>query len=262
MIMNNNTQQKLLVLDWGIGGLPLFQKLKTALPKTSMVYLSDSGSVPYGKQSSEQLHNRLEEIARFAKSLGITTIAIACNAMSSILSSAAASMESVEVLSLMHSFLPRQLPTNKRIGIIGGKRTIESGIYQKAFVDAGNIVHAEPTQELSALIEAGSFESIPDFLEKTFSRLGKINSLVLACTHYPAASTIIQKMHPKLNLIDPIHALFDECTKRFIQDDVAAKEAAHKYYTTGDASSTMISAGKAFGFHDLPFEKIPLNLSL
>jgi glutamate racemase len=229
-----------------------------------MLYLSDSGSVPYGKQSAEELRHRLKEIAQFASRLGISTIAIACNAMSSILSSASSSIEPAEILSLIHCFLSRPLPTNNSIGIIGGNRTIESGIYQKAFLDAGNTVKAEATQKLSALIEAGNFEAIPLLLEKTFALLGKIDTLVLACTHYPAASVIIQKMHPELKLIDPIHALFDECTKRFAKEQVNHIEAdsIQNYYTTGNVEQTIQSAGIAFGFSGLPFEQIGMDLSI
>ncbi len=274
--MTSIRNYKLLVLDWGIGGLPLFQNLKNALPDIPLLYLSDSGSIPYGKQDGQSLKMRLNEIAVFAREMGIHTIAVACNAMSSILLSLVSSTMSADVLSLIHSFISYPLPTGNRVGIIGGCRTIESGIYQKAFKTAGNTVNACPTQELSAFIEAGNLEAVPPFLEKTFSVLGNIDTLVLACTHYPAVSSIIHDINPGLIIIDPVYALFNECMKRltpefpgetFKTDNIYRNKTTHInnmqiYYTTGDEKASRISAEKAFGFYDLPFKKIPINFRI
>jgi glutamate racemase len=266
----------LLVLDWGIGGLPLFQELRAALPGANLRYLSDSGTVPYGKLSSPELRKRLDEIADFSSGLGLNTIAVACNAMSSVLSAPSSRVGPAEVLSLIHSFLCRRLdplpvgalPSGRRVGVIGGYRTIESGLYQEALKAAGNAVSACPTQGLSALIEAGDFGAIPSLLQEVIPALGDIDSLVLACTHYPAAARIIQSLYPTLDLIDPGRALFDECLSRLGAAPRSTPGTFRQgsngpiYYTTGDPELSRDSAEKAFGFAGLPFHQIPLDLHL
>lgn len=246
----------LAVLDWGIGGLPLFQSLSAALPAADLLYLSDSGSVPYGKQSAGALRRRLGSAAAFAAGLGIRAIAVACNALSSVLPAASTFSGGVEVLSLIHAFLASPLPSGRVIGVIGGIRTIQSGLYQGALEAAGNRVRSCPTQELSALIEAGDMDAVPLFLEKTLAALGAIETLVLACTHYPAVSPLIQNMARNLEIIDPGSALRDSCAARFAAFGDRRCGGGRAYITTGSAENSRRAAERAFGFSGLPFVHI------
>ncbi|MDR1239349.1 MAG: aspartate/glutamate racemase family protein [Treponema sp.] len=267
-----------MALDWGIGGLPFFQALGAALPGADLLYLSDSGSVPYGKQSSGELYRRLEEIAALSAALGTGTLAVACNAMSSVLSVPCSILGGVEVFSLVHTFIASPLPSGRVIGLIGGVRTINSGIYQKALEGVGNRVRSRPTQELSALIEAGDFDAAPAFLEKTLSALGNIDALVLACTHYPAVSALIKKRAPDLEIIDPGAVLLDTCLRRLsgAGPDRGAGQGQNRepglpgpektggrriYLTTGGAEQSRRAAERAFGFSCLPFVKIGVDLN-
>jgi glutamate racemase len=260
--MQKMTGCPLAVLDWGIGGLPLFQSLCAAMPGTDLLYLSDSGSVPYGKQSSGALRRRLEDIAAFAAGLGVRAIAAACNALSSVLPAASVFTAGVEVFSLIHAFLASPLPSGRVIGVIGGIRTIQSGIYQRALEAAGNRVRSCPTQELSALIEAGDMDAVPLFLEKTLAALGDIEILVLACTHYPAVSPLIQNTARSLEIIDPGSALRDSCVERFAAfGDRRPAGGRRVYVTTGSAENSRRAAERAFGFSGLPFAHISPGLN-
>ncbi|MDR1373624.1 MAG: aspartate/glutamate racemase family protein [Treponema sp.] len=261
---------RLMALDWGIGGLPFFQGLCAALPGADMLYLSDSGSVPYGKQSPADLRRRLENIASLAAGLGTGVVAVACNAMSSVLSAPRSTLAGVEVFSLIHAFTDSPLPSGRVIGLIGGVRTINSGIYQQALERAGNRVRSRPAQELSALIEAGDFDAVPAFLEKTLAALGPIDALVLACTHYPAVSPLIQNMAPGLEIIDPGAALLDTCLRRLSgaefnrEQDYPAAEGARgrrTYLTTGGAEQSRRAAERAFGFSGLSFVEMAADLA-
>ena len=76
---------KTLVLDWGIGGLSVYRKLKQLAPRKSYVYLSDSGSAPYGKQAARELAARLNHlVARASERWKISHVVIACNAASTV----------------------------------------------------------------------------------------------------------------------------------------------------------------------------------
>jgi glutamate racemase len=273
--MREKNNMRLAVMDWGIGGLPLFQALRAARPDADLLYISDSGSVPYGRQSPPMLRGRLEEIAAFVGGQGIKTLAAACNAMSSILPAAASPIGAVEVLSVIHAFtgglagrgagLSPPFPRRGRVvGVIGGVRTIESGIYQRALEGAGWAVRSCPAQELSALIEAGDFDAIPGFLEKILSVLGGIDALVLACTHYPAVSPIIERLAPDLAIIDPGSALRDLCLRRLSgpgeQAGSGPAGGRSRYFSTGSAEDSRRAAETAFGFAGLPFEHIAIDL--
>src|SRR6476661_1669802 len=77
---------KLGILDWGIGGVGFYALTRARLPELPVVYWSDAGAVPYGKQAPADLARRLVTIGRWLKrEAGVTHLAIACNAASSVL---------------------------------------------------------------------------------------------------------------------------------------------------------------------------------
>lgn len=56
---------KLGVLDWGIGGVDFAERFRVRMPDIPIVYLSDSGSVPYGKLSAPALALRVARAVAF-----------------------------------------------------------------------------------------------------------------------------------------------------------------------------------------------------
>src|SRR5215203_4207302 len=74
--------QKLGILDWGIGGVSVYRRVKEKLGEVSVVYFSDTGATPYGKMSRGELIGRLTAVIDFLKSKGVTHLVIGCNAAS------------------------------------------------------------------------------------------------------------------------------------------------------------------------------------
>jgi glutamate racemase len=52
-------QRTLGIVDWGIGGIGLLQRLDVRAPRLPVVYWSDTGAIPYGKQQTRDLSARL-----------------------------------------------------------------------------------------------------------------------------------------------------------------------------------------------------------
>src|SRR5260370_39564965 len=75
-----------LIIDWGIGGLSVWRQARRLRPETAFVYLSDTGSLPYGTLSGADLAVRLEQLILHARARwGSETILLACNAASTVL---------------------------------------------------------------------------------------------------------------------------------------------------------------------------------
>ena len=90
------------------------------------------------------------------------------------------------------------------LGVVGGARTIRSGLYRRALATPRRRVIQRIAQPLSAHIEAGRVGT-PAF-ERDWARilgpLGRANAILLACTHYPSAGEAFRRMAPRALLLD------------------------------------------------------------
>lgn len=239
------------ILDYGIGGLSVLAPLVAKHDKVDFVYLADNGATPYGQLSHAALRHRLESLAHYFKSLGVTAILVACNAASSVLSGRHEVFAGVTFYSISPFVLQsvENFPS-KNIGIIGGNRTIESRIYETALRQKNRQVRAVATQKLSLLIEAGitSGDEIDTILAAAFKQLDPAGALLLACTHYPALTATIRKIFPKLTVIDPAQTIAAD----FECPELTKSESGKLlFYCTGDPVKTSTAARSAFA---LPFE--------
>jgi glutamate racemase len=217
---------KLGIIDWGIGGVSLLKKIREK-SDLDIIYFSDTGYLPYGKVETEELRARVSLVIQFLKNRNCDRIAVACNAASTVLPNDKNIFGVIEAaLDLVN-----QMNLNS-IGIVGGKRTIESEIYKKELEKKGINVKQEIAQPLSALIEKGDLHSkeLIREIERIFTPLKNEFHILLACTHYPAITPQINAFLPNAVLIDPIERMCDK-----IMNDVQAYK--------GNNSTTWITSG-------------------
>lgn len=195
-----------VVLDWGIGGLSVYCKLKKAFPHLRIIYFSDSGSRPYGTLTRWQMSDRLMMVLRLLSTqYGVFRFVIACNAASTALPDLQSRLaqEKFEVIGMLEPTLAWLTQDRKNVlktAFIGGKRTVRSGILQRRSGIVGRVA-----QPLSAQIEAGVLTGpvLHRGLQQILLPLKKMKTLILSCTHYPAIAEEIQKHLPQTKLIDP-----------------------------------------------------------
>ena len=73
------------VFDSGLGGLTVVKELQKILPNENIVYLGDTGRVPYGSRSRETIIKYALEDMNFLKSKDIKMIVAACGTVSATL---------------------------------------------------------------------------------------------------------------------------------------------------------------------------------
>jgi glutamate racemase len=200
---------RLGILDWGIGGVGFYALARARLPELPVVYWSDAGAIPYGKQAPAELAGRVVTIARWLKSeAGITHLAIACNAASSV--------------------LPRIDPSDEL---------------------CGRIVRQRVAQPISARVEAGDLSSdgLHRDLDGIMAPLRGVDSLILACTHYPALLGAFAQRAPGAEIVDPAAELLAWAVDAWQLDMAVAGSEPDRVLTTGDVEATTRSALLAFG---------------
>lgn len=234
---------KLGIIDWGIGGIGVYKLIKERRPDISVVYFSDTGATPYGKMSRTELVARLNTVISFLKTKGVTHLVIGCNAASTAIPFLDPQGLKIEgVIDAAVEMTARLKP--KRLGLIGGRRTVVSGVYGKAFAARGIKVEQRIAQPLSGLIESGDISSDKPRAEccRILSPIRNCSHILLACTHYPAIADLIKDfVSADTVLVDPAA----ELVKRAARWKIASGE--DELFTSGDAGQMKESAKRAFG---------------
>ncbi|MBI3115016.1 MAG: glutamate racemase [Candidatus Kerfeldbacteria bacterium] len=199
------------VFDSGIGGLTVVRELRRFLPGKALVYFGDTARTPYGNKSAETVRRFAVEDAAYVLGQGATTLVVACNTMSAVAVDAIRqrfpSVPLFEVIApAVDAVAARRA---KRIGVIGTRATIGSGVYgqriRERLPKAKVIERACPL--LVPLVEEGMFDAaetkrvIRRYLEPLKHQT--VDTLVLGCTHYPfLKDAISHKMGKSCAVID------------------------------------------------------------
>jgi glutamate racemase len=243
-----NTNSCLGIVDWGIGGLGLVQALDRAAPGLPVLYWSDAGATPYGRMRVDELAGRLTIVVDALAERGATEVVLACNAASTVvgrLDGAAIPVEGI----IGHGLASVPEEITGQVGVIGGRRTIAAGHYRRGLARRGRVVLSRVAQPLSAHIEAGRTGS-PQFLAdlaRILAPLQRVEALVLACTHYPAASKWFAGALPHALMIDPAERLAAAIAERYPRTRGTVRPGTRVFLTTGDPEAMRRGAARAWG---------------
>ena len=190
--MNNNP---IGIFDSGIGGMTVAHAIRQRLPNESLVYFGDTAHLPYGEKSEAAIQAYSIKIADVLLQAGCKVIVIACNSASSasyelLKEYVRRDVAVINVIDPMVDLVAKQF-SGKRVGLIGTRRTVASGIYEKKLKENGSQVEltslAAPL--LVPMIEEGFFNNAisHDIVHQYLSdsKLSGIEALFLGCTHYP-----------------------------------------------------------------------------
>ena len=206
------------IFDSGIGGLTIAHAIKNKLPNESLIYFGDTKHLPYGEKSEQAIKDYSLKIAEFLKKNNCKAIIIACNSASSAayyhIKKNINSIPIYNVIDPIVSFISKKY-FNKKIGVIGTKATIQSGIYENKILEKNSTlsVASLETPLLAPMIEEGFFnQEISSTIIKNYlndKKLDKIDILVLACTHYPLIQNEIISFYNKIDVIDSSEIIAD-----------------------------------------------------
>ena len=206
------------IFDSGIGGLTVARAACDLLPNESILYFGDTAHLPYGEKSPELIRKYSTRIALHLVNSGCKAIVVACNSASSnaLRQVVDAVGESIPVIDMVHPVVEAICSEessesvsdcNKKVGLIGTRATISSGLYKSA-VETLNQTRgssidliSRPTPLLASAIEEGFYnDTIPGAVLEAYLEDGyfsEVDSMILGCTHYPLVRDEVMSMLPK-----------------------------------------------------------------
>src|SRR4051812_49030699 len=131
--MKISKEQPVGVFDSGIGGLTVAHAIRKILPGESMIYFGDTAHLPYGDKSEAAIQAYSIKIADMLLHKGCKVIVIACNSASSaayelLKEYVHKDVRVINVIDPMVELITTQF-SGKKVGLIGTKRTVQSGVY-------------------------------------------------------------------------------------------------------------------------------------
>ena len=195
--------QPIGIFDSGVGGLTVAHAIKQILPGESLVYFGDTAHLPYGDKSAESIRYYSHRITEFLLQHNSKVIVVACNSASaSAFDSLKKEFEGktiiIDVIDPVVDYMSTK--SFNKIGVIGTKRTISSGTYEKKIKEKSpsiNVV-SMATPLLVPMIEEGFiFDDISNAIIRSYlsnESLAGIQALILGCTHYPIIKNQISKI--------------------------------------------------------------------
>jgi glutamate racemase len=241
------TSQPIGVFDSGLGGLTILKALQTKLPNEQFIYYGDTAHLPYGDKSEEALISYVTSITRFLKTKECKMIVVACNSATTVIKKASdlpyTQDQIVEVISPIVNLIATQAKY-QRIGIIGTRKTINSGMFNEALAirNPKLVITARATPLLVPLIEDGFMDEkvlFPIF-DSYFENFKNCELLIPACTHYPMIYKQIENYFN--NGLKVLH------TPKIIAEAVA------DYLQTQDLSNTATKLPDEYHLSDLTDE--------
>jgi glutamate racemase len=195
--------QPIGIFDSGVGGLTVAHAIKQILPGESLIYFGDTAHLPYGDKSAESIIYYSKRITEFLLEHNSKVVLVACNtASASAFDTLKKEFEGKTILIDVIDPVVEYLGARKfdKIGVIGTKRTISSGTYEKKIKEKSpsTSVVSMATPLLVPMIEEGFiFDDISNAIIRAYLQTGSlagIQALILGCTHYPIIKNQISKI--------------------------------------------------------------------
>jgi len=261
-------QNPIGVFDSGYGGLTVLKELISVLPEYDYLYLGDNARAPYGSRSFDTVYKYTWQSVQWFFNNGCNLVVLACNTASAKAlrtlqqNNLAAMHTSKRVLGVIRptTEVIGSLTKTGHVGIFGTTGTIQSESYpieiSKFFPEVK--VTQEACPMWVPLIENNEHDNggADYFIEKHIDNLlekdGSIDTVLLACTHYPLLISKIRRKLPDGISIISQGDIVARSLKTYLQNhpemEVSiSRKGKREFYTTGDVDQFKSCALNFYG---------------
>ena len=226
----NKENSPIGIFDSGIGGLTVLKEVRRFLPSEDIVYLGDTAHLPYGTKSSQTIIKLSIANILFLLRMKVKFIIVACNSTSSVALPRIKNFFSLPLLGVVEAGVKAVLEKRvKKIGIIGTPATIKSSTYQKLILKKtkGVKIITQACPLFVPLVEEGWINSkVTEEVAKIYLKKfrGKVDLLILGCTHYPLLKGVIRKRLKGIGLLDSAEEVAKEAKRMLRRANLLRKK--------------------------------------
>lgn len=246
------------VFDSGYGGLTVFKEIVKTLPQYDYIYLGDNARVPYGSRSFETVYKYTRECVNKLFEMGCRLVILACNtasakALRSIQQKDLSQLEELhKVLGVIRptAEIAGELTKTGNVGVLATQGTVASESYKleikKFFPDIQVFQQAcpmwVPLIEHDEYLTPGASYFIKKNVEQLMALSPAIDTILLACTHYPLlADQIKAVVGPKVEVVSQgeiVATSLNDYLKRHPEvEELCSAGSSRTFYTTESTTS-------------------------
>jgi glutamate racemase len=262
------SSQPIGVFDSGYGGLTVLKSIVDKLPGYDFIYLGDNARAPYGNRSFETVYQYTREAVQWFFSKGCPLVILACN------TSSAKALRTIQQQDLAASGTPNRVlgvirPTTEiagllsktgHVGILATSGTVNSESYRleinKFFPDVKVFQQAcplwVPLIENNEHLNPGADYFVQKYVDELLSQSSEIDTVLLACTHYPLLMGKLRKYFPPSIQLVAQGNIVAESLQKYLGhhaeiDARCSKGHRLSFYTTDDNLDFDHHAGYFYG---------------
>jgi glutamate racemase len=241
------------IFDSGYGGLTVMKEIVRRLPSYDFVYLGDNARAPYGNRSFDTVYRYTLECVKWFFAQGSPLVILACNTASAK-ALRTIQQNDLKKLNPSNRVLGVIRPTSEimgnftktgSIGILATNGTVQSGSYAleiKKFAPDVKVVQEAcpmwvPLVENNEYDKEGADYFIRKNIDSLLARDNKIDTILLACTHYPLLIDKLLKYVPGFIRILSQGEIVAESLAKYLVNHPemevrCTKNGTRKFYTT------------------------------
>ena len=188
------------VFDSGVGGISVLKELIRLMPDEKYLYFGDSANAPYGEKTTQQVRQLTLAAAEMLMAPGVKALVVACNtATAAAITALPETYPDTVIIGIEPALkLAADRFPGGRVGVMATPVTLrEEKFSQQAERFADMDIRLIPVPALVSLIEAGHRDDtqIETLLRPVLEPYaGKLDAVVLGCTHYPFAAKTIRRI--------------------------------------------------------------------
>ena len=196
-----NKGDYIAVFDSGVGGISVLRRLKAIMPHERYLYYGDSANAPYGTRLVAQVQQFALNVAEKLRAEGIKALVVACNtATAAAIGVLRGTYPDMIIVGIEPAVkLAADLYPGSTVGVLATPVTLHEEKFitlAERYARVCNIIPL-PAPGLADLVEEGkgNSEEARALLRPLLAPwAGKLDALVLGCTHYPFARQTIQSL--------------------------------------------------------------------
>ena len=267
------------VFDSGYGGLTVLKEIVRHMPQYDYLYLGDAARAPYGNRSFETVYQYTLQCVQWFFSQGCPLVILACNTASAKalrtiqqndLPKIAPDKRVLGIVRPTSEVIGNYTKTNK-VGILATNGTVQSGSYvmeiEKFFPTVTVVQEAcpmwVPLVENKEYEYAGANYFIKKNIDQLLQKDPQIDTILLACTHYPLLLHKIEEYTPvDVNIITQgsivAKSLNDYLQRHPEMEQRISTSGQRSFYTT-DAIEEFNNQGSVFFGQPIHSKHVDLN---
>ena len=262
------SQNPIGVFDSGYGGLTVLKEIIKKLPRYDYIYLGDNARAPYGNRSYETVYRYTLDCVKWFFSQGCPLVILACNTAS------AKALRTIQqndlpkidkekrVLGVIRptAEIIGRLSESKHIGILGTTGTVQSNSYvleiEKFYPDLK--VYQQACPMWVPLVENNEYDNhgtdffVKKYIQQLLQQDVAIDTILLACTHYPLLLEKIKEYSPAdMKILTQGEIVADSLRDYLFRhpeiENKCSQAGGREFYTTDSTEDFDSHASKFFG---------------